>query len=116
MNILNAITKYFTELDIAGYIGLAASVVVLVSFLMKEIRIVRTISIVACIAFVIYGVMIDELPIWLLNGVLIFVHIYFLIRNKKPKSGTHRLQKLDRESFNKKDLRETPWFLLSDVE
>jgi len=102
-------------------IGIAASILVLISFLMKEIRIIRTISVVACVVFVIYGLLLDALSIWILNGLLIFVHIFFLIRMKKgkgavSKSASGRLQKFSRATFDKKALRETPWFLLSDVE
>ena len=119
-------------------IGIAASVLVLVSFLFKNIRTIRIISIGGCIVFVVYGLLIGALSIWLLNGILIIVHIYFLIKmhNDKKKraqkqaiSSTQpakpiqpvrhegqRLGTFSHDSFNKKSLRNKPWFATSDME
>lgn len=102
----------------AEIIGTAASVLVLISFLMKEIKVIRIISIVGCIFFVFYGLLIGALTIWILNGILILVHIFFLIRLRKSKSKQRkqeqRLGKFTRTSFNKKGLRDLPWFIGSD--
>ena len=122
-------------------VGIAASVLVLVSFLFKNIRTIRLISIVGCIIFVVYGVLINAPSIWLLNGILIFVHIFFLIKMRKnkgtasttstaeqsteieitlptmqPTQQTHRLRNHKPEAFNKKGLRSLPWFVTSDME
>jgi len=111
-------------------IGLAASVLVLISFLMREIRVIRMISICGCIFWIVYGVWLGALSIWLLNGILILVHIYFLIRMRKGKKQVsakanavqsaqtidQRLQKFSRDTFNKKGLRNLPWFVTSDME
>ena len=109
----------------AEIIGIAASVLVLVSFLFKNIRTIRIISIVGCIVFVIYGILIGALSIWLLNGALILVHIYFLIRMRKgkktptpiqAKKDGERLNQFNRDSFNKKGLRSPSWFVNSDLD
>jgi uncharacterized membrane protein len=111
-------------------IGLAASVLVLISFLMREIRIIRIISIFGCVFWVVYGVWLGALSVWLLNGILILVHIFFLIRMRKRKGSTPaegkatkvarasngRLQKLDRDSFNKKGFKSLQWFISRDFD
>lgn len=64
-------------------IGLSATLFVLLSFLMKKIELVRIINIIGATLFVIYGLLIHSLSTWLLNGVLIIVHIIYLIKYKK---------------------------------
>jgi len=102
-------------------IGLLASVLVLVSFLFKSIRTIRIISIVGCVVFVIYGLLINALSIWALNGALIIVHIYFLLRLRgqhakgAKRTGSTRLQKFSRENFGKDGLRHKPWFVEGDL-
>jgi len=109
------------KMDTTEIIGLVASALVLVSFLFKHVRTIRLINIVGCIVFVMYGVLIGALSIWLFNGTLIFVHIYLILRMRKSKlaqnpSPDRRLQKFTRSAFNKKGLREMPWFITSDLE
>ena len=64
-------------------IGITATLFVLLSFLMKDIRKVRIVNIIGAMLFVIYGALINSLSTWLLNGVLIMVHIYYLIKMQK---------------------------------
>lgn len=64
-------------------IGIVATVFVLLSFLMKDLKKVRIINIVGAILFVLYGVLIGALATWLLNGILVVIHIVFLIRAKR---------------------------------
>lgn len=68
-------------------IGLTATLFVLLSFLMKRIELVRIINIIGAVLFVIYGLCINALSTWLLNGILIVIHIVYLtiylIKKKK---------------------------------
>ena len=64
-------------------IGITATLFVLLSFLMKDIGKVRIVNIIGAVLFVIYGVLINSLSTWLLNGVLIGIHIYYLITMRK---------------------------------
>ena len=59
-------------------IGLTATLFVLLSFLMKRIELVRIINIIGAVLFVIYGVCVNALSTWLLNGILIVIHIVYL--------------------------------------
>lgn len=61
-------------------IGTIASTIVLISFLCKSERKIRTINIVGCILFVIYGILIGSFSVWFLNGALILIHVYKLIK------------------------------------
>ena len=64
-------------------LGTLASVLVLISFMMKGETKIRIINIVGAITFVIYGVLIGAFSVWMLNGILCLVHVYKLIKGKK---------------------------------
>jgi hypothetical protein len=68
-------------------IGLTATLFVLLSFLMKRIELVRIINIIGAALFVVYGLGINALSTWLLNAILIVIHIVYLtihlIKKKK---------------------------------
>lgn len=66
------------------FIGYAASLFVVLSFLIKEnIIYIRLTNLVGCILFVIYGVLIDSIPIILPNAFLVFVQFFYIIKSKK---------------------------------
>lgn len=62
-------------------LGTIASVIVLLSFLMKGEKNIRLINIFGAICFVIYGIMINAFSVWFLNAMLCIIHIIKLIRN-----------------------------------
>ena len=64
-------------------IGTIASIVVLISFLCKSERKIRIINIIGALLFVIYGALIGSFSIWFLNGSLILIHLYKLLKNEK---------------------------------
>ena len=59
-------------------IGTTASVLVLISFLMKGEKRIRIINIIGALIFVIYGILIGSFSVSFLNGVLILIHLYKL--------------------------------------
>lgn len=64
-------------------IGLAGTLFVLLSFLMKDLTKVRIINIIGALLFVIYGICINAWSTWILNAILIIIHIIYLIRKNK---------------------------------
>lgn len=70
-------------------IGLAATTFVLLSFLMKQVKAIRLINIIGATLFVIYGLLIGSVSVWLMNGILIFVYIYYLSKIKKSEETTN---------------------------
>ena len=64
-------------------IGILASIIVLISFSMKNIKAIRLINILGATLFVIYGIMINSVATWFLNGALIIIHFIYLIKSKK---------------------------------
>jgi len=70
----------FSPAEIVGYI---ASLFVLVSFLMKDIKKLRLINSIGCMLFVIYGVLLNfSIPIVLTNTAILIINTIALL--KKP--------------------------------
>jgi uncharacterized protein with PQ loop repeat len=64
--------------EIIGYI---ASAVVLISFLMKNIKKLRIINTIGCLIFIVYGLLLNfSIPIILTNSVIVGINIYFLVK------------------------------------
>lgn len=71
------------------FIGYAASLFVVLSFLIKEnIIYIRLTNLVGCVLFVIYGFLIDSIPIILPNAFLVFVQLYYVFKTKKQGKKT----------------------------
>ncbi len=82
MVLLN-ISEYFQPVEI---IGILAGVVVLSSFLQKgEIKI-RLLNLVGAVLFVIYGLLISSLSVWLINFLLVLVNIFFIFKRRGDKN------------------------------
>lgn len=64
-------------------LGTIASIIVLISFLMKDEKGIRKVNIIGALVFVIYGIGISAFSVWFLNGALFIIHIYKLIKMKK---------------------------------
>ena len=64
----------------SDFVGILAGVLVLLSFVFKNIKTIRLTNIIASMVFVVYGVMIGSqgLPLIFTNGILVLVHIYYL--------------------------------------
>lgn len=60
--------------------GIIATVFVLASFLFNEERHIRAVNIIGALIFVGYGIALQAHSVWLLNGILVIVHIIKLRR------------------------------------
>ena len=63
-------------------IGVCASVIVLISFLLKGEEKIRIVNLIGAILFVIYGLLIHAFSVWFLNSALVLAHLYKLIKFK----------------------------------
>lgn len=66
-------------IDIIGYIG---TILVLISFAMKDIKKLRIINIIACIIFVYYSYLINAMPNIILNILVIILNLYYLTKKE----------------------------------
>ena len=61
-------------------LGIIATIFVLLSFLFRAEKKIRIVNIIGAALFVAYGILMGALSVWLLNTLLIIIHIYFLFR------------------------------------
>ncbi|UGU17007.1 uroporphyrinogen decarboxylase [Sinomicrobium kalidii] len=72
-------------ISITEWIGYAASLGVLLSFLMRDITTLRTVNSIGCFLFVIYGVMLPSIPVIITNLAILGVNIYFIFFKRKKQ-------------------------------
>lgn len=69
--------------SLTEWIGYLAMILLLISFMMKDVKKLRIINSFACIFFVIYGFMLDtSWPIIISNGAIFGVNFYYLFLKK----------------------------------
>lgn len=64
-------------------IGIAGTILILIGFLSNSEKKIRIFDMIGSACFVIYGVLVHAWSNILLNGILIFVHVYKLQRMKR---------------------------------
>ena len=64
-------------------LGTIASILVLISFTMKNEQMIRSVNIIGAIVFVIYGICINAFSVWFLNAMLCIIHAYRLLKLSK---------------------------------
>ena len=79
------------------WIGIAATCLVLISFMQKSEANIRKINMVGSVLFVIYGVLINSLSVWLLNGICILVNLYKLLKNRQRVRAEHASMKVEHQ-------------------
>lgn len=72
--------------ETAAYIGYSASLFIVLSFILKDVRKIRIVNMIGCICFVIYGIFNGMLwPVIIPNGLICFIQIYYLLSDKNKK-------------------------------
>lgn len=66
-------------------LGYVATIIVAISFLMKDVVKLRLVNSVGCLCFVLYGVWIGAIPVALLNGLIVAINAYYVINSFKEK-------------------------------
>jgi len=86
------------ETNILQGIGYAASIIIAISMTMSSIVKFRWINLVGASTFAIYGLLINAIPVAFLNGFIVSVDIYYLIRiyGKKEMFETLEIRKDNR--------------------
>ncbi len=70
----------FTNIQPIVFFGYAASVVIAVSLTMSSIVKLRTVNLFGAMLFSIYGLIIKAYPVFLLNGFITLVDVYYLLQ------------------------------------
>ena len=76
----------FLEITSAEWIGYITTGVLLVSFTMKQLRTLRIVNAIACVLFILYGILLSNAwPIILSNAAIFCINIYNLYLKKNNK-------------------------------
>ena len=74
----------FNLIEMIGYTG---SVLVAISLMMKNIYYLRRINLIGAATFSIYGLLVGAIPVFILNGFITIIDIYYIW---EAKTGQHR--------------------------
>ena len=72
-------------MDKTELLGYIASGLVLISFLMKDMKKLRIINIFGCMMFISYGILLSSIPVIITNTAIVIINIFYLQRNKKEE-------------------------------
>lgn len=73
-------------IELTEYIGYLASIVIMISFLMKNIITLRTINLIGGLLFIVYGVLLSmSIPIIATNTFVVGVNFYYLVKHFRSK-------------------------------
>ncbi len=71
-------------ITITEWVGYAASLALIISFMMKNINTLRIINSLGAILFVVYGIMLQtSYPIIITNAFILMVNVYYLTNKRK---------------------------------
>lgn len=70
--------------DNIEWIGYLASILVVISFALKNIYHLRLVNTSGGIAFIVYGLLIDSIPVILTNVFIVLFNIYYLSKKEQP--------------------------------
>ncbi len=80
-------------MHLASIIGYLATFFVIMSFVMKDIRWLRIISIIGCVLFVVDAYFINSIPVALTNGIVALINAVHLYKLYHPKPNQEKATK-----------------------
>ncbi len=66
--------------------GIVATLFVLTSFLCNKEKYIRMVNIVGALIFVGYGLALQAHSVWILNGILVFIHVIKLRKLRRART------------------------------
>lgn len=64
-------------------VGIIATLFVLTSFILNGENKIRIVNIIGAVIFVVYGLLLGAISVWLLNSILVIIHIYKLYKSRR---------------------------------
>jgi len=75
------------DISCTEWVGYLASLVLMISFLMKNINTLRIINSIGALLFVVYGIMLEtSWPVIITNAFILGINIYYLIKHFRSQS------------------------------
>jgi len=73
------------DISLTEWVGYLASVVLMISFLMKNINKLRIINSIGAVLFIVYGFMLSSWPVIITNAFILGVNVYYLSKHFSQK-------------------------------
>jgi hypothetical protein len=74
------------HLSVTEYIGYLASIVIMISFIMKNIITLRIINLIGGLLFIVYGILLSmSIPIIVTNTFVVGANFYYLVKHFRSK-------------------------------
>lgn len=89
-------------MNLVEIIGYIASILVAVSLTMSKILRLRIINLLGALAFTIYGIGLGAYPIFLVNGFIVIIDIYYLVKMFRNRDKFEILKMKDDEEYLKR--------------
>lgn len=86
-------------------IGYTASLLVVISLMMRAIVKLRIVNMLGALTFSIYGVLIESIPVAAMNGIIVLINIYFLIQVYRDKEYFKLIEVDENSSYTETFLR-----------
>ncbi|MEC9465699.1 MAG: hypothetical protein VX834_07940 [Myxococcota bacterium] len=83
-----------TWIECVGYV---ASVLVAVSLTLSNIRALRVVNLAGALVFTVYGFLVSAYPVAAVNGFIVLVNIFYLVRSEKKSEEAFTLITTDSE-------------------
>ena len=80
-------------------IGYIASLLVAISLMMSAIVKLRIVNMIGAFIFAVYGILIGSIPVAAMNGFIVLINIYFLIKIVTDKEYFHLLETESSDSY-----------------
>lgn len=71
------------DITVTDWVGYLAMLLVISSFVFKDILRLRIVNLTGAVAFIVYGIMLEAWPIIITNTVIIIIQVYHLSKPKK---------------------------------
>ena len=60
--------------------GIIAGCILLISFAMPKQIYIRSVGVVGCAFFVVYGVLLTAWSLWIINSIMILIHLFYIVK------------------------------------
>lgn len=102
--LLNILAYKWNNIEI---IGILAGIFIMVSFIPKKAPIIRSINFFGCVIFATYGILIQSIPVYAINGALaiiqvVYLTIYYVQYRKNKNSNIYDIYKNKFDELEKK--------------
>jgi uncharacterized protein with PQ loop repeat len=76
--------EFFNTISLTDWVGYLASLLVLISFLMKDIKNLRAFNSLGCFAFIVYGILLDwNYPVIITNTAILGINLTAIFKSSK---------------------------------